>query len=69
MPYRFTIEFSDEAAKGLERVQKRLGGKTNAEVIRKALNLLNFVLQEQEKGGRLIIENPKENIRKEVVTI
>lgn len=66
---RFTIEFTEEADRGLEQVQKMLHATTKADVIRKAVNLLNFVAQEQEKGGKLIIENPKENIRKEIVTI
>jgi hypothetical protein len=66
---RFTIEFTEEADRGLDQVQKILGGKTKADVIRKAINLLNFVVQEQQKGGKLFIENEKENVRKEIVTI
>ena len=66
---RFTIEFTEEADRGLEQVQKLLHATTKADVIRKAVNLLNFVVQEQEKGGKLIIENPRENLRKEIVTI
>ncbi len=66
---RFTIEFTEEADRGLEQVQKILGGKTKADVIRKAINLLNFVVQERQKGGRLFIENKDENLRKEIVTI
>ncbi|MGO9056382.1 MAG: hypothetical protein ACLQU2_03230 [Candidatus Binataceae bacterium] len=66
---RFTIEFTDEADRGLDQVQKILGGKTKADVIRKAINLLNFVVQERAKGGRLFIENEKENVRKEVITL
>jgi hypothetical protein len=66
---RFTIEFTEEADKGLEEVQRKLHATTKADVIRKAVNLLNFVVQEQEKGGKLIVENPKENLRKEIVTL
>jgi hypothetical protein len=66
---RFTIEFTEEADKGLEQVQKLLHAKTKADVIRKAVNLLNFVVQERENGGKLIVENPRENVRKEIVTI
>lgn len=66
---RFTIEFTEDADKGLEEVQKSLHATTKADVIRKAMNLLNFVVQERENGGKLIIENTRENIRKEIVTI
>ncbi len=66
---RFTIEFSEDADRSLDEAQKALGAKTKADVIRKAVNLLNYVIGERGKGGRLIIENRDENIRKEVVTI
>jgi len=66
---RFTIEFSADADKSLDEAQKALGAKTKADVIRKAVNLLNYVVSEKGKGGVLIIENRDENIRKEVVTI
>jgi hypothetical protein len=66
---RFTIEFSEDADRSLDEAQKALGAKTKADVIRKAVNLLNYVIGERGKGGRLIIENRDENLRKEVVTI
>lgn len=66
---RFTIEFSEDADRGLEQARRLLGATTKADVLRKAVNLLNFVVQEQEKGGKIIIENASENLRKEVVTI
>ena len=65
---RFTIELTPEADKGLEEVRQRLGATTKADVIRKAISLLNFVVQERQEGGRLIIENSKKDVRKEVVT-
>ena len=66
---RYTVEFSEQADKGLEQVQKTLGATSKADVIRKALNLLNYVVQEKERGGTLYIENKKENVKKEIVTI
>ena len=66
---KFTIQFSKKTEKDLERMIKTLGAKTKADVIRKALNLLQYVLEEQKGGGKLMVENKKENSRKEVITI
>lgn len=66
---RFTIEFNEEADKGLEHIQHYLGATSKADVIRKAVNLLNYVVTEREGGGKLVIEHPDKQLRKEVVTI
>ena len=46
---RFTIDFSDEAERDLQGLIKALGVKSKADVLRKALNLLNYVVR---AGGR-----------------
>ncbi len=66
---KFTIQFSKKTEKDLERMIKTLGAKTKADVVRKALNLLRYVLEEQKGGGKLMVENKRENSRKEVITI
>jgi metal-responsive CopG/Arc/MetJ family transcriptional regulator len=66
---RFTIEFSEKADKEINDVAERLGVKSKAEVLRKALALLNYVTEEQEGGSKLILENEKEKLKKEIVTI
>ena len=66
---RFTIDFSEETAKDLEDLIKALGVTSKAEVVRKAVNLLRYVVQQQREGGKLVVENRKENSRKEVVTL
>jgi hypothetical protein len=66
---RFTIEFNDEADAGLENIRKQLGVTTKADVIRKAVNLLNYVVEERKDGGKLVIENEAKKVRKEIVTI
>lgn len=66
---RFTIHFSDDADRSLETAQKSLNVTSKADVIRKALNLLNYVVQERSKGGKLYVENEREKVRKEIVTI
>jgi Arc/MetJ-type ribon-helix-helix transcriptional regulator len=66
---RFTVEFSDDVDADVETLIKSLGVKTKADVIRKALNLLNYVVQEQQAGGKLVVENERQNVKKEVVTL
>ena len=66
---KFTIKFSKKTEKDLERMIKTLGAKTKADVVRKALNHLQYVLEEQRGGGKLMVENNRENSIKEVITI
>ncbi len=66
---RFTIDFSEEAEKDLQGLTKALGVKSKADVLRKALNLLNYVVRAQEEGGKLVVENKKDKSRKEVITL
>ncbi len=66
---RFTIDFSDEAERDLQDLIKALGVKSKADVLRKALNLLNYVVRAQEEGGKLVVENKKDKSRKEVITL
>ena len=66
---RFTIDFSDEAERDLHGLIKALGVKSKADVLRKALNLLNYVVRAQEEGGKRVVENKKDKSRKEVITL
>ncbi len=66
---RFTIDFSEEAERDLQGLIKALGVKSKADVLRKALNLLNYVVRAQEEGGKLVVENKKDKSRKEVITL
>jgi hypothetical protein len=66
---RFTIDFSPEAERELRDIQKALDVGTKADVIRKALSLVKYIVEERQNGGKLFIENEKEKVRKEVVTL
>ena len=66
---RFTIDFSEETAKDLEALIKALGVTSKAEVVRRAVHLLRYLVQQQREGGKLVVENRKDNSRKEVVTL
>lgn len=65
---RVTVDFSDEAYEALNEIAKSLS-TTKAEALRKALGLMRFALKEKERGGRLIFENEKENIKRELVQL
>ena len=66
---RFTIDFSDYAERDLQSLTKALGVKSKADVLRKALNLLNYVVRAQKEGGKLVVENKKDQSRKELITL
>ena len=66
---RFTIEFSSKVDTEIEEIAQALGVTTKAEVVRKALNLLKYVVREREAGARFVLENEKQNVRKEIVTL
>lgn len=66
---RFTIEFSSTVDKEIEEIAQALSVSTKAEVVRKALNLLKYVVRERAAGSKLVLENEKQNVRKEIVTL
>ncbi len=66
---RFTIDFSPNAESELRDIQKALDVGSKAEVIRKALSLVKYVVEERQRGGRLYVENEKDKVRKEIVTL
>ena len=66
---RFTIDFSDVAADDIEQLAQELQLRTKADVLRKALGVLKYIVEEKRQGGRLFIENRQEGERKEIVAI
>jgi len=65
---RITVDFSDKAFEAVEEIAKELS-TTKAEALRKAIGLMRYVAKEQKSGAKLIIENPKENTKKEIVPL
>jgi hypothetical protein len=53
---RVTLEFSPEAFERLAEIRKLAGADTNADVFRKALRVLEWVLEQQKCGVRLQVE-------------
>ena len=66
---RFSIDFSEDSDRDLNELTKKLGVKSKAEVVRKALSLLRYVVQAQSDGGRLILENKEQTSQREVITL
>ncbi len=66
---KYTIQFSKRTDRDLERLAKALGVSSKADVVRKAVNLLRYVLEEQKAGGKLVMENSRDKTKKELVPI
>lgn len=66
---RFTIEFSEDVDQQIDLIARALNAPTKADVIRKALGLLSYVVKERDEGSTLVLENKKANVRKEIVTL
>ena len=66
---KFTIQFSQQTDKDLDRLTKALDANSKAEVARKAMHLLRYVSKEQKCGGTLVVENKREKTRKQLIPI
>lgn len=66
---KYTIHFSSEADRDLVRLTKALGVSSKADVVRRALKLFRYVLDEQKAGRRLVVENNRDKTKKELIPI
>jgi len=57
---KFTVEFSADAIEALDIVKDRLGKRSRADVLRSALLLLKFLLDETQKGNQIAIISKNE---------
>lgn len=56
---RLQLEFEEEAYKKLELLQEKLGATSKSEVIRRALQLLEYALASKGEGGKVIVKTKK----------
>jgi hypothetical protein len=56
---RLQLDFSDSAYKELEELQDRLNAPSKSEVIRNALGVLRWVVDEVDKDHRILVEKPE----------
>ena len=57
------INFSENAMEELDKLEKELGFKSTAEVLRAAINLLSFTIERLNKGYQLVFSNVEEEER------
>ena len=68
MEKRLQIDFTEQAYRELEALQKHLDAKSKSEVIRDALGVLNWLTDEVlEKQHLILVEKPEAGVTREVV--
>lgn len=55
--YRLNIDMAPEARKELPKLQKKMGAKNIVDVIRKALAVLELIVDHQKSGGKVILQD------------
>jgi exopolyphosphatase/pppGpp-phosphohydrolase len=63
--YRVQFDFDPDAMVVMETVKKQINVKTRADVIRYALRILQWTVQQLADGGKIIVE--KNGVREQVV--
>jgi hypothetical protein len=58
--HRVQLDFSEDAFRALQGLKTRINASTNAEVIRHALGLLKWVVNEAAENKRLLVEGDHE---------
>ncbi len=53
---RVQFDFTDAALQELDSLKASVGVKTRAEVIRYALRLMQWLIQQMAQGGRILVE-------------
>jgi len=64
---KFTLEFSDQAAKIVRKLADE-HETSQSEIVRKAVNLMNFVDEERRAGNHLLVQTPDGRFR-EIVPV
>ena len=66
---RVQTTITAQASEQMKDLQKRMGAKSDAEVLRRALELTKFFTDAQERGASIKIEEPKGSDEPETITI
>jgi hypothetical protein len=64
---RVQLDFDDDSYGQLQRLKERSGSRTNAELIRDAMSLYDWVLSKRELGWHFQIERAGEVVRLEML--
>ncbi len=57
---KFTVEFSPDAIEALDSIKEKLGKRSRADVLRSALLLLKYLLDETQKGNQIAIVSKRD---------
>jgi metal-responsive CopG/Arc/MetJ family transcriptional regulator len=60
--YRVQLDFSEAAFEELNRLQKKLGASSRAEVVRDALTVLRWLVEEKTDGNRILVEEKEDRL-------
>jgi hypothetical protein len=64
---RITIRLASQARDALDRIASLLGGITIAEAIRRIIGTTLYLLEEQQRGCRILIEHPDTHVTRELI--
>jgi len=64
---RFTIDLTPNEHAQLERIKKDINAESKTEVFRKAVNLLNFIVDYQKENYTLVMRNDNSKKEKEII--
>lgn len=56
--YRLQIDFSQKAYRELNDLQERLDAQSKSEIIRNALGVLRWIVEESTSGHKILVEKP-----------
>lgn len=60
---KLTLRLSPEVKNVIEKLSKEFGGVTASEVIRRSLGTEQFLMEEQKKGTKILLEDSGKNQR------
>lgn len=60
---RMHLEVDNRERDTLDRLQKRIGAKSRAEVIRRALIIMNWILDSDDRAFTVVIDGEEETVR------
>jgi hypothetical protein len=55
--YRLSIDLHPDARKELPKLQKKVGALNLIDLIRKALAVIELIVDHQKSGGKVVLEN------------
>lgn len=55
---RLSLEFSEGTKDSFEKLKEKCGASSISEVVRRALVIYEYLLDQQKSGGRIITEHP-----------